>query len=92
MKEEKPYPPVEEEKNGLKAGEPAVGSYAYASMVTMSEPDYDLGSKDLGLPRSLDDVSLELREAERELNDQTKWSSLSEFLSDFKQEHASWLK
>ena len=41
MKKEKRYPPVEEEENGLMAGEPAVGSVAYASTSTMSEPDYD---------------------------------------------------
>lgn len=92
MKKEKRYPPVEEEENGLMAGEPAVGSVAYASTSTMSEPDYDFGMKDLGLPRSMDDISVELKEAERELSDQTKWSSLSDFLSDFKQEHVSWLK
>ena len=92
MKKEKRYPPVEEEEKGLMTGEPTVGSIPYASTATMSEPGYDFGMKDLGLPRTLDDVSAELREAERELSDQAKWSSLSDFLSDFKQEHASWLK
>lgn len=92
MKEKKTYTPVKEEEKGLKAGEPAVGSCTYAPVVSMDEPDYVFGWKDLGLPRSIDEVSAELKEAERELSDQTKWSPLSDFISDFKQEHASWFK
>ena len=48
--------------------------------------------EELGLPRSLDDINAELKEAERELSDGSKWTPLCDFISDFKQEHASWLK
>ena len=54
--------------------------------------DMDEKKSSLGLPRSIDEITTELKEAERELSDQSKWSTLSGFLSDFKQEHASWLK
>lgn len=92
MKKNKKYPQIEEEEKGLKAGEPSVGSYAYASTAMMDEPDYDFGMKDLGLPKSMDDINIELKEAERELSDHSKWTPLCDFISDFKQEHASWLK
>ena len=92
MNEEKKYPSIEEEENGLKVGEPAVGSFAYAPSAVTEEPDYDFGMRDLGLPRSLDDVCAEIHEAERELSDLSKWSPLGDFISEFKQEHASWLK
>lgn len=92
MKKDKKNPPIEEDEKGLKTGEPAVGSYIYAPMTTVDEPDYDFGMKDLGLPKSIDDVNIELKEAERELSDQSKWTPLCDFISDFKQEHASWLK
>ena len=48
--------------------------------------------EELGLPRSLDDIEAELKEAERELSDGSKWTPLCDFISDFKQKHASWLK
>ena len=90
--DEKKYPILEEEDGVGMANEPAVSSYAYSSQPTLDEPNYDFGMKDLGLPRSIDEITTELKEAERELSDQSKWSTLSGFLSDFKQGHASWLK
>ena len=54
--------------------------------------DIDFNGKDLGLPRTLEEIEVELREAERDLKDASKWMPLCDFISDFKKEHAEWLK
>lgn len=92
MKEKDIEIPIQEEENGTKASEPVVGAYAYPGLVEMDEPDYDFGGKDLGLPRTMDEVEAELLAADRELNNSAKWVSMHDFLSDFKQEHSAWLK
>ena len=73
--------------------EPSEGALAYSSAtVYEEEPLYDFNGKDFGLPTSLEEVKAELKEADRELNKPEMWSSLSGFISDFKQSHSSWLK
>lgn len=92
MNEEKKYPPLEEEEGAMTACEPAAGALAYEQMPVVDDPIFDFDGLDLGLPRTMDEVESELREAERELKDSSKWTSLNSFISDFKQEHATWLK
>ena len=91
MKKKKTYPPLEEEE-GRFANEPALEAYAYPTSSIAEEADIDFNGKDLGLPRTLEEIEVELREAERDLKDASKWMPLCDFISDFKKEHAEWLK
>lgn len=43
-------------------------------------------------PYSMNEIEQQLQEADATLRDKSKWSSLSEILSDFKQEHQSWFR
>ena len=61
MKKKKTYPPLEEEE-GLFASEPALEAYAYPTSSIAEEADIDFNGKDLGLPRTLEEIlSLILR-------------------------------
>lgn len=89
----------EEKKKRLEDGvpsrvsEPLEGVLAYSPIeVYEEEPRYDFNGKDFELPVTLDEVKAELKEADRELNKPEMWTSLTGFLSDFKQSHSSWLK
>lgn len=91
MKEDKKKRLKEETPN--RVSEPIDGALAYTSMeVYEEEPCYDFKGRDFDLPVTLDEVRAELREADQELNKPEMWTSLSGFLSDFKQSHSSWLK
>ena len=46
---------------------------------------YDFNGKDFGLPTTLEEVKVELKEADREFNKPEAWTTLSSFISDFKQ-------
>ena len=84
---------LEEEPQGHIASEPLEGALAYSRAdVYEEEPRYDFEGKDFDLPITLDEVKAELKEADRELNKPEMWTSLSGFISDFKQSHSAWLK
>ena len=55
MKKKKTYPPLEEEE-GLFANEPALEAYAYPTSSIAEEADIDFNGKDLGLPRTLEEI------------------------------------
>ena len=76
-----------------RVSEPIEGALAYTPKeVYEEEPRYDFNGRDFELPVTLDEVKAELIEADREQNKPEMWTSLSGFLSDFKQSHSSWLK
>ena len=54
--------------------------------------DCQFPGQDFGLPRTVEEVKAELMDAERELDNPSAWTPLSEFISDFKQSHQSWLQ
>ena len=82
-----------EEPQGHIVSEPMEGALDYSQAnVYEDEPLYDFNGKDFDLPITLDEVKAELKEADRELNKPEMWTSLSCFISDFKQSHSSWLK
>ena len=84
---------LEEELHGHIVSEPQEGVFAYSRAdVYEDEPRYDFEGKDFDLPITSDEVKAELKEADRELNKPEMWTSLSCFISDFKQSHSSWLK
>ena len=43
-------------------------------------------------PYTMAEIDQQLAEADASLRDKSQWSTLSEILSDFKQEHAQWFK
>lgn len=82
-----------EEGASFRVSESLDGALAYSPTEFLEdEPRYDFSGKDFGLPVTLDEVKAELKEADRELNKPEMWTSLSGFLSDFKQSHSAWLK
>ena len=54
--------------------------------------DCQFPGQDFGLPRTVEEVKAELMDAERELDNPSACTPLSEFISDFKQSHQSWLQ
>ena len=54
--------------------------------------DCQFPGQDFGLPRTVAEVKAELIEAEREMDNPSAGTPLSEFISDFKQSHLLWLK
>ena len=84
MKKQKQYTRFEEESEIV--SEPAVAEKVFVGN------DFGLGSRDFGLPRTIEEVEAELIEAEKELGDSSQWESLHDFMSEFKQEHDVWLK
>ena len=84
---------LEEKQHDHIVSEPLEGAFAYSQAnVYEEEPRYDFDGKDFDLPITSDEVKAELKEADRELNKPEMWTSLSCFISDFKQSHSSWLK
>ena len=82
-----------EEDTSCRVSEPFEGALAYTPTGVLDEETrYDFNGKDFDLPITLDEVKVELKEADRELNKPEMWTSLNSFLSDFKQSHSSWLK
>jgi hypothetical protein len=82
-----------ENESHSRVNEPLEGAVAYSSGVAHAEePLYDFNGKDFGLPTTLEEVKAELKEADRELKTPEAWTTLSSFLTDFKQSHSSWLK
>ena len=83
----------QKEENCSHVNEPLDGGLAYSSGSAFEEePLYDFAGRDFGLPTTLEEVKAELKEADRELNKPEAWTTLSSFISDFKQSHISWLK
>lgn len=60
--------------------------------VVIEVEDCQFPGQDFGLPCTADEVKAELMEAEREQDNHSAWTPLSEFISDFKQSHQSWLQ
>ena len=82
-----------EEDPSRRVSEPLEGALAYSpAEVYEEEPRYDFDGRNFDLPMTLDEVKAELKEADRELNKPEAWTTLSSFISDFKQSHSSWLK
>jgi hypothetical protein len=73
-----------------------VSTFLYAMMkkdqIVIEVEDCQFPGQDFGLPRTVDEVKAELMDAERELDTPSAWTPLSEFISDFKQSHQSWLQ
>ena len=91
MEEEKKKSLKEEISN--RASEPLEGALAYSpTEVYEEDPRYDFDGRSFDLPKTLDEVKAELKEADRELNKPEMWTSFSGFIADFKQSHSSWLK
>jgi hypothetical protein len=86
MSEEKKYPPFEEEEGGMSACEP-VGVYTPPTTQSMTdEIDYSFGNKDLGFPRTLEEVQKEIDEAEALWDDPNQWCASEELWADVKQQ------
>ncbi len=60
--------------------------------IVIEVEDCQFPGQDFGLPCTVDEVKAELMDAERELDTPSAWTPLSEFISDFKQSHQSWLQ
>ena len=54
--------------------------------------DCQFPGQDFDLPRTIEEVKAELTEAEREVDNPSAWTPLSDFISEFKQSHQSWLQ
>ena len=54
--------------------------------------DCQFPGQDFDLPHTVEEVKAELMEAEQEVNNPSAWTPLSEFISEFKQSHQSWLQ
>jgi hypothetical protein len=60
--------------------------------LVVEKEDCQFPGQDFGLPRTIEEVKAELTEAEQEVNNPSAWTPLSEFISEFKQSHQSWLQ
>ena len=52
--------------------------------------DCQFPGQDFDLPRTIEEVKSDLMEAERDADNPSAWTPLSEFISEFKQSHHSW--
>jgi hypothetical protein len=66
------------------AAEPASALLAYDTEVT--DEDYSFKGKDFGYPQTLEELEVELQQAEQERNDASKWCSSEEFWNEIKKE------
>lgn len=84
MNEERRYPQIDEEDgSSLMASEPAI-AYATELITQDDDIDYNFGFHDFGLPRTLEDVRAELREAEAAWDDPTQWCTSEEMWAEIK--------
>jgi hypothetical protein len=60
----------------MSAAEPASALLAYDTDVT--DEDYSFKGKDFGYPQTLEELEVELQQAEQERNDASKWCSSEE--------------
>ena len=61
-----------------------------ADSAVMECPPFD---KIIGVgPQSIEELSDDIRLAEREMKDSSQWDSFSNFMTNFKQTHAAWFK
>lgn len=58
----------------------------------MDNMNYQFIGKDFGLPKTIEEVNIELEAAEKVLETPSAWSSLGSFVSEFRQEHETWLR
>ncbi len=87
--EEKRYPQFEEEEGVGMCCEPASDN----AMLEYASPlleNYDKIA-DIG-PQSVEEMYADLSVAEKEMKDPQQWDTLNNFMTGFKQTHATWFK
>lgn len=86
MSEEKRYPIIEEEDGScLTAHEPAVLQASKQDPVEEGI-DYNYGFHDFGYPRTIEELKIEIDEAEAHRDDPDYWISSEQMWADIKQE------
>jgi hypothetical protein len=88
--EDKRYPTIDEEESVGKVSEP-IGAVSYAEDV-IDDIDYDFGGVDFGYAKSAEELREALARIDATRNDQNRWGTFSEMMSDFRKEHSEWFR
>ncbi|MBQ9232098.1 MAG: hypothetical protein IJ190_13120 [Prevotella sp.] len=86
MSEEKKYPQLEEEEGGMSACEPVGVMTAPTNQRMVDDFDYSFGDKELGFPRTEEEVQAVIDEAESEWDNPARWCSSEELWTAVKQQ------
>ena len=75
------------------ASEPVAACHTPMADISRTGEFYIPSELDPGIgPYSMSEIDQQLEEADKTLRDASQWSTLSDIIADFKQEHAAWFR